>query len=120
MRPRSGAVTRVRISGESWAISRKGKKDIAQKILGSTALSRPSFHEPLNRTSPECHAYWKKENALMPERKAQMEAVYTHMWASHDGGPFAPLDESLHPRPHTMLYEVAAACGVSASWQVFD
>lgn len=56
----------------------------------------------------------------MPERKAQMEAVYTHMWASHDGGPFAPLDESLHPRPHTMLYEVAAACGVSASWQVFD
>ncbi len=51
----------------------------------------------------------------MPEKKAQMEAVYTHMWASDEGGPFAPLDESLHPRPHTMLYEVAAACGVSAS-----
>jgi hypothetical protein len=51
----------------------------------------------------------------MPEKKVQMEAVYTHMWASHEGGPFAPLDESLHPRPHTMLYEVAFACGVKAS-----
>ncbi len=56
----------------------------------------------------------------MPERKAQMEAIYTHMWASHEGGPFAPLDESLHPRPHSMLYEVASACGVSASSLVLD
>jgi ubiquinone/menaquinone biosynthesis C-methylase UbiE len=56
----------------------------------------------------------------MPEKKAQMEAVYTHMWASHEGGPFAPLDESLHPRPHSMLYEVAAACGVDASSLVLD
>jgi ubiquinone/menaquinone biosynthesis C-methylase UbiE len=53
-------------------------------------------------------------------RKAQMEAVYTHMWASHEGGPFAPLDESLHPRPHSMLYEVATTCGVSASSRVLD
>jgi len=59
-------------------------------------------------------------NALMHEKKAQMEAVYTHMWASHEGGPFAPLDESLHPRPHMMLYAVAAACGVSASSLVLD
>jgi ubiquinone/menaquinone biosynthesis C-methylase UbiE len=44
-----------------------------------------------------------------------MEAVYTHMWASHEGGPFAPLDESLHPRPHSMLYEVVSAWGVNAS-----
>ena len=51
----------------------------------------------------------------MSEKQAQMEAVYTHMWASHEGGPFAPLDESLHPRPHSMLYEVAATCGVDAS-----
>ena len=56
----------------------------------------------------------------MPERKAQMEAIYTHMWASHEGGPFAPLDESLHPRPHTMLYEVASTCGVNASSLVLD
>ncbi len=56
----------------------------------------------------------------MHEKKAQMEAVYTHMWASHEGGPFAPLDESLHPRPHMMLYAVAAACGVSASSLVLD
>lgn len=56
----------------------------------------------------------------MHERKAQMEAIYTHMWASHEGGPFAPLDEGLHPRPHTILYEVAAACGVSASSRVLD
>ncbi len=56
----------------------------------------------------------------MHEMKAQMEAVYTHMWDSHEGGPYAPLDESLHPRPHTMLYEVAAACGVDASSLVLD
>ena len=56
----------------------------------------------------------------MPERKAQMEAIYTHMWASHEGGPFAPLDESLRPRPHSMLYEVAAACGVNASSLLLD
>lgn len=57
----------------------------------------------------------------MSEKKAQMEAVYTHMWASHEGGPFAPLDESLHPRPHTMLYEVLdAACGVTAAFRVLD
>ena len=56
----------------------------------------------------------------MPEKKAQMEAIYTHMWASHEGGPFAPLDESLHPRPHTMLYEVASACGVNASSLILD
>jgi ubiquinone/menaquinone biosynthesis C-methylase UbiE len=56
----------------------------------------------------------------MTEKKAQMEAVYTHMWASHEGGPFAPLDESLHPRPHSLLYEVAAACGVGASSLVLD
>jgi ubiquinone/menaquinone biosynthesis C-methylase UbiE len=56
----------------------------------------------------------------MSEKQAQMEAVYTHMWASHKGGPFAPLDESLHPRPHSLLYEVAAACGVSASSLVLD
>jgi len=56
----------------------------------------------------------------MHEKKAQMEAVYTHMWASHEGGPFAPLDESLNPRPHMMLYAVAAACGVSASSLVLD
>jgi ubiquinone/menaquinone biosynthesis C-methylase UbiE len=57
----------------------------------------------------------------MHEKKAQMEAVYTHMWASHEGGPFAPLDESLHPRPHAMLYEViAATCGVNASSLVLD
>jgi ubiquinone/menaquinone biosynthesis C-methylase UbiE len=56
----------------------------------------------------------------MPEKKAQMEAVYTHMWASHEGGPFAPLDESLHPRPHSMLYEVVSACGVNASSLVLD
>jgi hypothetical protein len=31
----------------------------------------------------------------MSEKQAQMEAVYTHMWASHEGGLFAPLDESL-------------------------
>ena len=56
----------------------------------------------------------------MPERKAQMEAVYTHMWASHEGGPFALLDESLHPRPHSMLYEVVSAFGISASSLVLD
>ena len=56
----------------------------------------------------------------MSEKQAQMEAVYTHMWASHEGGPFAPLDESLRPRPHSMLYEVAAACGVNASSLVLD
>jgi len=56
----------------------------------------------------------------MSEKQAQMEAVYTHMWASHEGGPFAPLDESLHPRPHSMLYEVVSACGVSASSLVLD
>jgi len=56
----------------------------------------------------------------MPGRKAQIEAVYSHMWASHEGGPFAPLDESLHPRPHSMLYEVVSACGVSASSLVLD
>jgi len=56
----------------------------------------------------------------MSEKKAQMEAVYTHMWASHEGGPFAPLDESLHPRPHSMLYEVVSACGVNASSLVLD
>jgi len=56
----------------------------------------------------------------MHEKQAQMEAVYTHMWASHEGGPFAPLDESLHPRPHTMLYEVASACGVNASSLILD
>jgi ubiquinone/menaquinone biosynthesis C-methylase UbiE len=56
----------------------------------------------------------------MSEEKAQMEAVYTHMWASHEGGPFAPLDESLRPRPHTMLYEVASACGVTAFSLVLD
>jgi ubiquinone/menaquinone biosynthesis C-methylase UbiE len=56
----------------------------------------------------------------MPERKTQMETIYSHMWASHEGGPFAPLDESLHPRPHRMLYEVASACGVSASSLVLD
>ncbi len=56
----------------------------------------------------------------MHGRKALMEDVYTHMWASHEGGTFAPLDESLHPRPHGMLYEVVAACGVSASSLVLD
>src|SRR5579859_1541445 len=56
----------------------------------------------------------------MSEKQAQMEAVSTHMWASHEGGLFAPLDESLQPRPHTMLYEVASACGVSASSLVLD
>ena len=56
----------------------------------------------------------------MHEKKAQMEAVYTHMWASHDDGPFAPLDESLHPRPHTMLYEIAAGCEIGASALVLD
>ena len=56
----------------------------------------------------------------MPEKKVQMETIYTHMWASHEGGPFAPLDESLHPRPHTMLYEIAPACGVNASSLVLD
>jgi tRNA G46 methylase TrmB len=56
----------------------------------------------------------------MTEKQAQMEAVYTHMWASHEGGLFAPLDESLHPRPHSILYEVAATCGVSASSLVLD
>jgi ubiquinone/menaquinone biosynthesis C-methylase UbiE len=56
----------------------------------------------------------------MSEKQAQMEAVYAHMWASHEGGPFAPLDESLHPRPHSILYEVAATCGVSASSLVLD
>ena len=62
----------------------------------------------------------KEGNALMHEKKAQMEAVYTHMWDSHEGGPYAPLDESLHPRPHTMLYAVAAARGVDASSLVLD
>jgi len=56
----------------------------------------------------------------MHEMKAQMEAGYTHMWDSHEGGPYAPLDESLHPRPHTMLYAVAAVCGVDASSLVLD
>src|SRR5258708_24734170 len=56
----------------------------------------------------------------MHEKRAQMEAIYTHMWASHEGGPFAPLDESLRPRPHSMLYEVVSACGVNASSLVLD
>src|SRR5258708_6281577 len=56
----------------------------------------------------------------MHEKRAQMEASYTHMWASHEGGPFAPLDESLRPRPHSMLYEVVSACGVNASSLVLD
>jgi ubiquinone/menaquinone biosynthesis C-methylase UbiE len=56
----------------------------------------------------------------MHEKQAQMEAIYTHMWASHEGGPYAPLDESLRPRPHSMLYEVASACGVNASSLVLD
>jgi len=56
----------------------------------------------------------------MSEKQAQMEAVYTHMWASHEGGSFAPLDESLYPRPHSLLYEVAAASGVNASSLVLD
>ncbi|GAC1627419.1 MAG: hypothetical protein NVS4B11_24700 [Ktedonobacteraceae bacterium] len=56
----------------------------------------------------------------MHEKKAQMEDVYMHMWVSHDAGPFAVLDESLHPRPHSMLYEVAAAWGVSATSHVLD
>ena len=56
----------------------------------------------------------------MPEKKSQMEAIYRHMWASHEGGPFAPLDESLHPRPHSMLYEVVSTCGVSSSSLVLD
>jgi hypothetical protein len=51
----------------------------------------------------------------MHEKQAQMEAIYTQMWSSHEGGPYAPLDESLHPRPHSMLYEVVSACGVNAS-----
>jgi len=56
----------------------------------------------------------------MYEKQAQMEAIYRHMWASHEGGPYAPLDESLHPRPHSMLYEVVSACGVNASSLVLD
>jgi ubiquinone/menaquinone biosynthesis C-methylase UbiE len=56
----------------------------------------------------------------MDEKQAQMEAIYTHMWASHEGGPYAPLDESLRPRPHSMLYEVVSACGVNASSLVLD
>jgi ubiquinone/menaquinone biosynthesis C-methylase UbiE len=56
----------------------------------------------------------------MPEWKVQIETIYTHLWASHEGGPFAPLDESLHPRPHSMLYEVAATCGVNSSSLVLD
>jgi len=56
----------------------------------------------------------------MHEKQAQMEAIYTHMWASHEGGPFAPLDESLRPRPHSMLYEAVSACGVNASSLVLD
>jgi len=66
------------------------------------------------------HGMLEEGEKRMPERKAQMEAIYTHMWASHEGGPFAPLDESLHPRPHSMLYEVASACGVNASSLVLD
>src|SRR6266567_8223528 len=56
----------------------------------------------------------------MHEKQAQMEAIYTHMCASHEGGPYAPLDVSLHPRPHSMLYEVVSACGVNASSLVLD
>ena len=56
----------------------------------------------------------------MPEKKSQMDAIYRHTWASHEGGPFAPLDESLHPRPHSMLYEVVSTCGVSSSSLVLD
>jgi ubiquinone/menaquinone biosynthesis C-methylase UbiE len=56
----------------------------------------------------------------MHEKQAQIESIYTHMWASHEGGPYAPLDESLHPRPHSMLYEVVSACGVGASSLVLD
>src|SRR6266478_8182509 len=56
----------------------------------------------------------------MHEKQAQMEAIYTQMWSSHEGGPYAPLDESLRPRPHSMLYEVVSACGISASSLVLD
>jgi ubiquinone/menaquinone biosynthesis C-methylase UbiE len=56
----------------------------------------------------------------MHEKQAQMEAIYTHLWASHEGGPFAPLDESLRPRPHSMLYEAVSACGVNTSSLVLD
>jgi len=111
---------------QQMTVSLRGGREQAGEQRGETgkrANATTSVHRRLNHLTPagaESHARWKKEHALMPGNKAQREAVYTHMWASHEGGPFAPLDESPYPRPHSMLYEVVSACGVNASSLVLD
>jgi 2-polyprenyl-3-methyl-5-hydroxy-6-metoxy-1,4-benzoquinol methylase len=56
----------------------------------------------------------------MDPMRERIEAVYTHLWSTHEREPYTHLDASLHPRPHAMLYDVVAALGITASWTVLD
>jgi ubiquinone/menaquinone biosynthesis C-methylase UbiE len=50
---------------------------------------------------------------------AQLEAVYSHLWAAH-GDDFSALDRSLGPRSWTFLFDVAAAAGLGPHSTVAD
>ncbi|GAC1554060.1 MAG: hypothetical protein NVS4B8_16840 [Herpetosiphon sp.] len=52
--------------------------------------------------------------------KERMETIYSQLWSTHDGDLYTQLDESLRPRPHTMLYDRIATLGLTSASTVLD
>jgi ubiquinone/menaquinone biosynthesis C-methylase UbiE len=50
---------------------------------------------------------------------ADLDWIYSHLWSMH-GDDFAHLDQSLGPRPPTMLIDLAATLGIGANHTVLD
>lgn len=48
-----------------------------------------------------------------------LEALYSHIWEAHDAA-YQVLDQSLHPRPSSMLYDVAARHGLRNRKMLLD
>ncbi len=51
---------------------------------------------------------------------SEMNNIYQHLWSAHGEGVYASLDQSLEPRPPTMLYDVAKRLGFNENHVVLD
>ena len=52
--------------------------------------------------------------------EGRMETIYKYMWSARSAELLARLDQTLNPRSPSMLYDVAAGLGVTASSKVLD
>ena len=50
----------------------------------------------------------------------QLDQLYPALWEGHGEAGLELLDRSLEPRSPELLYERAAALGITRSWRVLD